>query len=145
MPSIGCSTNVLTNSGHLRAEMLQEALIFKPPPAVPDLLNSPVFMGLTTYADDVRVTSITTEQVHTLLRVMANNAALDNALEEMAGSVWPPSMARCFLARQDRLLGTSALTSTSWAASDPNLNDGVRRHFEPGLDSAQCGFVRASH
>ena len=71
-------------SGHLRAEMLQEALIFKPPPAVPDLFNSPVFMGLTTYADDVRVTSITTEQVHTLLRVTANNAALDNALEEMA-------------------------------------------------------------
>ena len=41
-------------------------------------------MGLTTYEDDVRVTSITTEPVHTLSRVMANNAALDNALEEMA-------------------------------------------------------------
>ena len=62
-------------SDHLRAELLQEALIFKPPPAVPDLFSSPVFMGLTTYADDVRVTSITTEPVHTLSRVMANNAA----------------------------------------------------------------------
>ena len=71
-------------SDHLRAELLQDALIFKPPPAVPVLFNSPVFMGLTTYADDVRVTSITTEPVHTLSRVMANNAALDNALEEMA-------------------------------------------------------------
>ena len=55
-------------------------------------------------------------------------------------------MARgCFLARQDQLLGTLALTLTSWAAFDPNLNDGVRRHFEPGPDSAQCGFGRASH
>ena len=71
-------------SDHLRAELLQEALIFKPPPAVPDLFSSPVFMGLTTYADDVRVTSRTTEPVHTLSRVMANDAALDNALEEMA-------------------------------------------------------------
>ena len=120
------------------------------------------FMGLTTYAVDVRVTSITTELVHTLSRVMANNAALDNALEEMAqntakqelsslqanvpGSMWPPLAAReCFLARQDRLLGTLALTSISWAAFDPKLNDGVRRHFEPGPASAQCGFVRASH
>ena len=40
-------------------------------------------MVLTTYADDVRVTSITTELVHTWSRVMANNAALDNALDEM--------------------------------------------------------------
>ena len=32
-------------SGHLQAELLQEALIFKPPPAVPDLFNSLVFMG----------------------------------------------------------------------------------------------------
>ena len=71
-------------SDHLRAELLQEALIFKPPPAVPDLFNSSVFMGLTTYADDVRVTSITTEPAHTLSRMMANNAALDNALDEMA-------------------------------------------------------------
>ena len=71
-------------SDHLRAELLQEALIFKPPPVVSDLFNSPVFMGLTTYADDVRVTSITTEPAHTWSRVMANSAALDNALDEMA-------------------------------------------------------------
>ena len=69
-------------SDHLRAERLQEALIFKAPPAAPDLFNSPVFMGLTTFADDVRDTSITTEPVHTWTRVMANNAALDNALEK---------------------------------------------------------------
>ena len=71
-------------SDHLRAELLQDALIFKAPPAAPDLFKSPVSMGLTTYADDVRVTSITTEPVHTWSRVMANNAALDNALDEMA-------------------------------------------------------------
>ena len=71
-------------SDHLRAELLQEALIFKAPPAAPDLFNSHVFMVLTDYADDVRVTSITTEPVHTWSRVMANNAALDNALDEMA-------------------------------------------------------------
>ena len=53
-------------SDHLRAELLQEAVIFKPRPAVPDLFNSPVFMALTTYEDDVRVTSITTEPAHTL-------------------------------------------------------------------------------
>ena len=41
-------------------------------------------MVLSTYADDVRVTSITTEPVHTWSRVMANNAALDTALDEMA-------------------------------------------------------------
>ena len=51
-------------SDHLRAELLQEALIFKPPPAVPDFSIRLFFMGLTTYADDVRVTSITTEPVH---------------------------------------------------------------------------------
>ena len=71
-------------SDHLRAELLQEALIFKAPPATPDLFNLPVFMGLTTCVDDVRVTSITTELVHTWSRVMANNAALDTALDEMA-------------------------------------------------------------
>ena len=52
-------------SDHLRAELLQEALIFKPPPEVPDLFNSPVFMELTTCADVVRVSTITTEPVHT--------------------------------------------------------------------------------
>ena len=43
------------------------------------------------------------------------------------------------------MLGTLAFASTSWAAFDPNLNEGVPRHFEPGRNSAQCGFVRASH
>ena len=52
-------------SDHLRAELLQETLIFKAPPSAPDLFNSTVFIVLTTYADDVRVTSITTEPVHT--------------------------------------------------------------------------------
>ena len=151
-------------SDHLRAELLQEALIFKPPPAVPDPSNSPVFMGLTTYADDVRVTSITADPVHTFSRVMANNAAVDHALEKTAQkhseartlcllckptcpAVYglPSRHGGCFPARQDRLLGTLVLTSTSWAAFDPNVNDGVLRHFEPGPDSAQCGFVRASH
>ena len=130
-------------SDHLRAELLQKALIFKAPPSAPDLFNSPVFMVLTTYADDVRVTSITTELVHTWSRVMANNAALDNALDEMpqntakqehsvffAGQRAREYMASldgtgvCFLARQDQLLGTLALTSTSWAAFDPVVSGG---------------------
>ena len=151
-------------SDHLRAELLQEALIFKAPPAAPDLFNSLVFMELTTYADDVRVTSITTEPVHTCSRVMANNAALDNALDEMAqntakqehsvfflqvnvpDSVWLPSTARrCFLARQDRWRGTLVLTSTLWAASDLNSNEGARRPSEFGQDFAGCGSVQASH
>ena len=71
-------------SDHLRADLLQEALIFEAPPAVLDLFNSSVFMALTTYADHVRVTSISTEPVHTWSRVIANNAALDTALDEMA-------------------------------------------------------------
>ena len=73
----------------------------------------------------------------------------DGAKHSEARTLCPlcrPLMARgCFLARQDQLLGTLALTLTSWAGFDPNLNDGVRRHFEPGPDSAQCGFGRASH
>ena len=141
----------------------KEALIFKVPPAAPDLFNSPVFLGLTTYADDVRVTSITTEPDHTWSRVMANNAALDTALDEMAQNTakqghsvfFAGQRARqcmaaldgkgCFLARLDRWLGTLVLPSTSWAAFDLNSNDGPRRLSDPGPDSAQCGYVQASH
>ena len=54
-------------------------------------------------------------------------------------------MAQCFLAGQDQLLGTLVLTSTLWAAFDLKSNEGVRRRCEPGPDSAQCGFGRASH
>ena len=84
-PFTGCTTSVLTN-GPITCELncCKRRSFLKAPPAVPDLFNSPVFMGLTTYADDVRVTSITTEPVHTWSRVMANNAALDTALDEMA-------------------------------------------------------------
>ena len=115
-------------------------------------------MGLTTYADDVRVTSITTEPVHTLSRVTAYNAALDNALDEMAQNTakqehsvfFAGQRARLFLAAlngKEVLPGSTGPVARylSWAASDPNMNDGVRRHFELGLDFAQCGFVRASH
>ena len=78
----------------------------------------------------MRVTSITTEWVRTLSRVTANNAALDNALEEMAQNTakqersvfFAGRRARqrmaslndtggCFLARRDRLLGTSVMGS----------------------------------
>ena len=70
----GCTTRVLTCELNCckRRSFLKHLLRF------PDLFNSLVFMGLTTYADDVRVTSMTTELVHTWSRVMANNAALDN-------------------------------------------------------------------
>ena len=61
-------------------------------------------------------------------------------------SIWLPLTARgCFLARQNRWLGTLVLTSTLWAAFDLNSNEGARRPSEPGPDFAQCGFVQASH
>ena len=138
-------------SDHLRAELLQEALIFKAPPAAPDLFNSSVFMVLKTYEDDVRVTSITTEPVHTWSRVMANNAALDNALSVFFAG----QRARQYMAAlnskgvlpgsQVRWRGTLVLTSTLWAAFDLNSNEGARRPSELGPDFARCGFVQASH
>ena len=67
-------------SGHFRAESLQDALVFKPLPSVPDPFNLHVSMRLTTNADDVRVTSITTEPMHTVSWVTKNNAAF----QEMA-------------------------------------------------------------
>ena len=71
---------------------------------------------------------------------------LSSSQVNVPDSTWLPLTARrCFLARQDRLLGTLVLTLTSWAVFDLNWNDGVRRHFEPGPDFAQCGFVQASH
>ena len=61
-------------------------------------------------------------------------------------SIWLPLMARgCFLARQDRWLGTLVLTSTLWAAFHLNANEGARRPSEPGPDFALCSFVQASH
>ena len=149
-------------SDHLRAELLQEALIFKAPPASTDLFNSPVFIGLTTYADDVRVTSITTEPVHTWSRVMANNAALDNALDEMAQNTAKQEHSVFFAGQRARqymaalngkgvlpgLTGPVArfvVNSTLWAAFDLNSNEGARRPSELGPDFARCGFVQASH
>ena len=117
-------------SGHLRAELLQEAFIFKPPAAVPDLFNSPVFMGLTTYADDVRVTSITTEPVHTLSRVMANNAALDNALEEMAQNTAKQEHSVFFAGQRARQF----LASLNRTEVLPGSTGPVARYLGPHLD-----------
>ena len=83
MPFTGCTTNVLTNG-----PITYEPNCCKKRSFLNHLLRPQIFsirlffMGLTTYADDVRFTYITTEPVHTLSRVMANNA--DNALDEMA-------------------------------------------------------------
>ena len=158
------TTSVLTN-GPITCELncCKRRSFFKAPPATPDLFNSPFFMGLTTYADDVPVTSITTEPVHTWSRVMSNNAALDTALDEMAQNTakqehsvfFTGQRARQYMAflngkgrlpgSQDRWLGTLVLTSTLWAAFDLNSKEGARRPSEPGPDFAQCGFVQASH
>ena len=100
-------------SEHLRAELLQEALIFKAPPAAPDLFNSPVFMGLTTYAD-VRVTSITTEQVHTWSRVMANNVALNTALDEMAQNTAKQEHSVFFAGQRARQYMALTARGASW-------------------------------
>ena len=84
MPSTGCNTNVLTSCRVTCEPNCCRRSFSSHRLRSPSCSTRLFFMGLTTYADDVRVTSITTEPVHTLLRVTANNAALDNALEEMA-------------------------------------------------------------
>ena len=95
------------------------------------------FMGLTTYADDVRVISITTEPVHTLSRVMTNNAALDFALQEMIQITANQEHSVFFAEQRARqhmafFNCTDVLPgSTSWAAFDQNLRDDVPRHIEP--------------
>ena len=116
-------------SDHLRAELLQEALIFN------HLLRSQiflffVFMGLTTCQDDVRVTSITTEPAHTLSRVMANNAALDNALDEMAQNAAKQEHPVFFAgqrARQD-------MAALSGKEVLPGSTGPVARYLGPHLD-----------
>ena len=130
MPSTRCTTNVLTNGRGSCEPNCCKRLIFKPPPVVPDLFNSPVLMGLTTYADDVRVTSITTEPVHTLSRVTANNAALDNALEEMAQNTAKQEHSVFFAGQRARqhmafLNGTGVL---------PGSTGPVARYLGPHLD-----------
>ena len=93
---------------------------------------------------------------------MANNIALDNALDEMAQNTakqehsvfFAGQRAREYMAAlndkgvlpgKDQLRDTSVLTLTSWAAFDPNLNEGAQRPSEPGTDFAQFGFVLVSH
>ena len=73
-------------SDHLRAELLHEALILWSTSCGPRSFQVACFYSACShaYADDVRVTSITTEPVHTWSRVMANIAVLDTALDEMA-------------------------------------------------------------
>ena len=76
-------------------------------------------MGLTTYADDVRVTSFTTEPVHTLSRVTANNAVLDNALEEVAQNTAKQEHS-VFFAGQRAREGASWLDGTSCSVPRPS-------------------------
>ena len=109
-------------SDHLRAELLQEALIFKAPPAAPDLFNSPVFMELTTYAGDVRVTSITTEPVHTWSRVMANNEMAQNTAKQEHSVFFAGQRARQYMAA---LNGKGVL---------PGSTGPVARYLGPHLD-----------
>ena len=135
-------------SNHLRAELLQEALIFKAPPAAPDLFLSPVFMGLTTYADDVRVTSITTEPVHTWSRVMANNAALDNALDEMAQNTakqehsvfFAGQRARQYMAALNGKVRASWLDTTGRSYLGPHLD--IMGSIRPELERRRAAAFR---
>ena len=155
-PFTGCTTSVLTN-GPITCDLN----CWKRRSFLKHLLRHQIFSTrLSLWGSQP---SITTETVHTWSRVIANNAALDTALDEMAqntakqnilsslqvhvpDSFWLPFMARsCFLARQDRWLGTLVLTSTLWAAFDLNSGDGARRPSEPEPDFARCGFVQASH
>ena len=96
----------------------------------PDLFNSPVFMGLTTYADDARVTSITTEPVHTLSRVMANNAALDKALEEMAQNTAKQEHSVFFAGQRAR----QKMAALNGKGVLPGSTGPVARYLGPHLD-----------
>ena len=87
-------------------------------------------MGLITYADDVRVTSITTEPVHTWSRVMANNAALDNALDEMAQNTAKQEHS-VFFAGQRAMQYMAALYGKGVLPGSTGL---VARYFGPHLD-----------
>ena len=87
-------------------------------------------MGPITYADDVRVTSITTEPRHTWARVMANNTALDNALDEMAKNTAKQEHSVFFAGQRARkymaaLHGTGVL---------PGTTGPVARYLGPHLD-----------
>ena len=116
-------------AGHLQAELLQEALIFKAPPASSDLFKPSVFMELTTYADDVRVTSITTEPVHTWSRVMANNAALDSALDEMGQNTAKQEHSVFFAGQRAR----QYMTALNGTGVLPGTTGPVARYLGPHL------------
>ena len=88
------------------------------------------FMGLTTYADDVRVTSITTDPVHTLSRVMANSAALDNAREEMAQNRAKQEHSVFFAGQRAR----QCMASLSGTGVLPASTGTVARYLGPHLD-----------
>ena len=131
MPFTGCTRNVLTNGPITcepncckRRSFLNHLLRFQV------FFNSPVFKGLSTYADDARVTSTTTKPVHTLSRVMANNAALDNALDEMAQNTAKQEHSVFFAGQRARqclaaLHGTEVL---------PGSTGPVARYLGPHLD-----------
>ena len=97
-----------------------------------DFQSTPCFLGSfqATYADDVRVTSITTEPVHTWSRVMANNAALDSALDEMAQNTAKQKHS-LFFAGQRARQHMAALNGTGVL---PGTTGPVARHLGPRLD-----------
>ena len=115
---------------HLQAGSMQEALIFKAPPASSDLFEPSVFMGLTTYADDVRVTSITTEPGHTWERVVANNTALDNALDEMAQNTAKQEHSVFFAGQRAR----QYMAALNGKGVLPGTTGPVARYLGPHLD-----------
>ena len=105
-------------------------------------------MGLTTYADDVRVTSITTEPVHTLSRVMANNATLDNALDEMAQNTAKQEHSVFFAGQRARqymaaLNGKGVLPgSTGPVARYLGSHLDIMGSMRPGLERRRAAAIR---
>ena len=147
MPFTGSTTNVLTN-GPITCEPNAIRLFLWDSQPTQTMCVSPRSprSGYTHCQERWRTMLPWTKRWMRWHKTQRSKNTLSSLQANVPDNIRPPLTARgCFLARQDRLLGTLALTSTSWAAFDPNLNDGVRRHFEPGPDFAQCGFVRASH
>ena len=159
-PFTGRTTSVLTN-GPITCELT----CCKRRSFLKHLLRPQIFSILLFlwYADDVRVTSITTEPVHTWSRVMANNAGLDTALDEMAQNTAKQEHSVFFAGQCARqcmaaLNGKAVLPGSTGPVARylcphldimgsirPELERRARRPSEPGPDSAQCGFVQASH
>ena len=118
-PFRGCTTNVLTN-GPITCE--------------PNCCRRRSFSSHRLRSQicsiRLRVTSITTEPVHTLSRVMANNAALDNALDEMAQNTAKQEPSVFFASQRAR----QCMASLNGTGVLPGSTGPVARYLGPHLD-----------